>query len=64
VVVGGTVVVVVEGGDDVVVVATVVVIVEIDRGAALLEIDELHAPVATSNTTAQLATRERGGTSS
>jgi riboflavin synthase alpha subunit len=63
VVVGGCVVVV-EVDDDVVVVDMVEVLVERTRGLALLGGDEPHAPVATSNTTAMAATRERGGTSS
>jgi hypothetical protein len=60
VVVVGGLVLVVEGGDDVVVVE----VIEVVRSAALLDVDELHAPVVASITTANAATRERGGTGS
>jgi hypothetical protein len=63
VVVGGSVVVV-EGGDNVVVVAVDDVVVELDRGEPLLDVDEPHAPVVRSNTTANAGTRERGDTTS
>jgi hypothetical protein len=62
VVVVGGMVVVVEGGVDVVV--AVVDVVEVVRGVALLDVDEPHAPAVTSITTANAATRKRGGTSS